>query len=85
LVGQSESAPLPIEPELSRLEAAVDEVLSAAAVPDEAARQRIATRLRALVSNWAGPAEAATGRKELTAASAEDLFEILDGELESSS
>ncbi|MEV5955787.1 SDR family NAD(P)-dependent oxidoreductase [Streptomyces sp. NPDC051987] len=75
LVGEDEPEPLALESELARLEAA----MSGAELPDEATRQRVTARLRALTASWgerSGPAH-----DDLTAADAKELFAILDGEL----
>ncbi|MBP0451899.1 SDR family NAD(P)-dependent oxidoreductase [Kitasatospora sp. RG8] len=71
-----------LEDELARLEAVLG-----AATPDGAEHSRIAARLRALSARWAdGPGAEENGTEPaaeaaLEAASAEDLFDILDNEL----
>ncbi|WP_405360903.1 SDR family NAD(P)-dependent oxidoreductase [Kitasatospora sp. NBC_00085] len=71
-----------LEDELARLEAVLG-----AATPDGAEHARIAARLRALSARWAdGPGAEENGTEPaaeaaLEAASAEDLFDILDNEL----
>ncbi|QUQ65431.1 type I polyketide synthase [Kutzneria sp. CA-103260] len=85
LMGEDEPELSPIEAELARLESIVDEAASGGALPDDAARQRIAARLRALAANWGeqfGPANGKSERGDIAAATAEDLFDILDSELE---
>ncbi|MFH8476675.1 type I polyketide synthase [Streptomyces sp. NPDC018000] len=85
LVGDGAAAsPLEaLEAELAGLEAAMS-----AAVPDEAAHTRVAARLRALVAQWsemAGPGDERTledDRAELESVSADELFDILDSELD---
>nr|WP_304610819.1 SDR family NAD(P)-dependent oxidoreductase [Salinispora sp. H7-4] len=71
-----------LEAELARLEALMDDT-----VPDEGERGRITVRLQALMSRWnatygAAGAEPAAG--DLTSATADELFEILDDELQGS-
>jgi acyl transferase domain-containing protein/acyl carrier protein len=64
-----------LETELGRLEAAM-----AAARPDADRRERIAVRLRELNETWARSCGRPAG-DDLSGASAEDLFELLDSEL----
>jgi acyl carrier protein len=78
LTGEDEQEPEPLEAELARLESLVDST-------DEATRQRVAARLRTLAAAWSqrpGPADEETGQTDLAAATADDLFDILDSELE---
>jgi hypothetical protein len=48
-------------------------------VPDEATRQRVTARLRALTAAWGE--QFGSAHSDLTAADAEKMFVILDGEL----
>jgi len=85
LMGQDGPEPSPIEAELARLESIMEEVAAGAGAPDGAARHRVAARLRALAANWGeqfGPEVEESERGDITTATAEDLFDILDGELE---
>ena len=75
LVGEDELEPLALESELARLEAA----MSGVAAPDEATRQRVTARLRALTAAWGE--QFGSAHSDLTAADAEKLFVILDSEL----
>nr|BCB14663.1 type I polyketide synthase [Streptomyces spiroverticillatus] len=76
-----DASALSLEAELARLEAVLD-----TAVPDEAEHSRVAARLRALTARWGevhtpgGTDEEAGG--SLAAASADELFDILDKELD---
>jgi len=67
----------PLESELTKLETAL-----AQAKPDESEHARIGARLRAMTAKWAESLESAESQ-ELSSASADELFSILDGELES--
>jgi acyl carrier protein len=69
----------PVHAELDRLAAAL-----ATAAPDDAERQHIAGRLRALLAEWdaGGAAESDTGADDdLGSATADELFDLLDNEL----
>ncbi|WP_272945116.1 type I polyketide synthase [Salinispora pacifica] len=71
-----------LEAELARLEALMDDT-----VPDEGERGRITLRLQALMSRWNatyGAAGAEPAAEDLTSATADELFEILDDELQGS-
>ncbi|SBT43754.1 type I polyketide synthase [Micromonospora auratinigra] len=81
LVGEPPAAPS-LEDELARLEALMDGVRA-----DEAERGRIGVRLQALVSRWNsghGLAGAEPPTRDLAAVTADELFDILDDELEAS-
>ncbi|WP_344866620.1 type I polyketide synthase, partial [Planomonospora alba] len=76
-----DSAPS-LEAELAKLESAL-----AAATPDEAEYARIGTRLRALASRWTEihrPADEDGAERDLRDATAGELFDLLDNELETS-
>jgi NADP-dependent 3-hydroxy acid dehydrogenase YdfG len=86
LVGGGGAAASPLaalEAELAGLEAAMSTV-----TPDMAEHSRVAARLRALAARWsevARPADERTvedDRAELESVSADELFDILDGELD---
>ncbi|MQY09721.1 type I polyketide synthase [Actinomadura macrotermitis] len=73
-------AQAPLDAGLARLESLLE-----SAAPDEAEIDRIASRLRALTARWLGahrPEEAEDTGADLAEASAGDLFDILDQELE---
>jgi acyl carrier protein len=75
-----EPAPPSVEDELDRLA-----VLLAAGAADGTERARVAARLRGLSSTWAERGLAARDgepERDLKSASAEEMFEILDNELE---
>ncbi|ATE54206.1 type I polyketide synthase [Actinosynnema pretiosum] len=77
LGGAEESAPS-LEAELARLETALE-----TAAPDEEERVRVESRLRALVARWSGAGGAvAEAADVLDAVTADELFDILDEELE---
>ncbi|WP_328338409.1 SDR family NAD(P)-dependent oxidoreductase [Micromonospora sp. NBC_00421] len=81
LTGDLPAAPS-IEAELARLEALLD-----GTVPDDAERSRITVRLQALVSRWNtayGTASVEPAARDLASVSADELFDILDDELEAS-
>ncbi|GAA1298743.1 type I polyketide synthase [Saccharothrix xinjiangensis] len=82
LVGEVEVTPS-VESELARLELLVD-----SASPDEEERARVESRLRALLARWAAPGaagDAASGQDaELDSVTADELFDLLDEELEAS-
>jgi NAD(P)-dependent dehydrogenase (short-subunit alcohol dehydrogenase family)/acyl carrier protein len=78
LGGEEEAAPS-LETELARIESMMDVVS-----PNESGRARIEVRLRALMARWtASSAAAETDDSALDAVSADELFHILDEELES--
>jgi acyl transferase domain-containing protein/acyl carrier protein len=64
-----------VDEELSRLEAAL------AATPPDRARQAVA-RLRALLSRWEDPSHVDDDERGLASVTADELFDILDDELE---
>ncbi|WP_277351247.1 type I polyketide synthase [Micromonospora sp. HNM0581] len=71
-----------LEAELARFEALMD-----GTVPDEAERGRITVRLQALMSRWNaayGAAGAESTARDLTSVTADELFDILDDELQTS-
>jgi acyl transferase domain-containing protein/NADPH:quinone reductase-like Zn-dependent oxidoreductase len=75
-----ELTPPSVEEELDRFDA-----LLAAGTADEAQHARVAARLRALTARWSEPGPgvlAAEPRPDLASASAEEMFDILDNELE---
>jgi hypothetical protein len=74
LTGGGEEA---LEKELARLESALE-----GADWDEEQRRRIATRLRGLASRWDREDEVREEAEALRSASADELFEILDEELQ---
>ncbi|WP_345006128.1 beta-ketoacyl reductase, partial [Streptosporangium album] len=77
-----EQTALSLDMELAKLESAM-----AAATPDEAEFARIAARLRVLTSKWTEihrPVEEADSERELKSATASELFDMLDNELEAS-
>ena len=76
-----------VEGEVVRLETLLDTVLGSDGLDDER-RARVAARLRSLTARWDGSAQwpepgkaGDTGEKGLEAATADELFGILDGEL----
>ncbi|MEH0399613.1 type I polyketide synthase [Streptomyces sp. B21-088] len=76
-----------VEAEVVRLETLLGTVLGSDGLDDER-RARVAVRLRALTARWDGSAQVTdpgkagdTGEKGLEAATADELFGILDGEL----
>nr|WP_261988835.1 KR domain-containing protein [Streptomyces sp. wa22] len=76
-----------VEAEVVRLETLLGDVLGSDGL-DEERRARVAARLRALTARWDGSAQlpdpgkaGGTGEKGLEAATADELFGILDGEL----
>lgn len=76
-----------VEGEVVRLETLLDTVLGSDGLDDER-RARVAARLRSLTARWDGAAQwpepgkaGDTGEKGLEAATADELFGILDGEL----
>ncbi|MFI6350646.1 type I polyketide synthase, partial [Streptomyces sp. NPDC050560] len=86
LVGDGAAAVSPLdalEAELAGIEAAMS-----AAEPDEAGHTRVAARLRALTARWSEIARtgeertAEDDRAQLESVSADELFDILDGELD---
>ncbi len=70
-------APPSIEEELDKFEE-----LLGSSVTDEREKGRIALRLRALAAKWTDGAKDEPDGSELNAATAEEMFEILDNELE---
>ncbi|MBO4205827.1 type I polyketide synthase, partial [Micromonospora echinofusca] len=77
---QAARVPQSIDEELAGLEQ-----LLLRAAPDEAEYGRVAARLRELTGLWTerfAPAEVAQEREELESASVDELFDILDNELE---
>jgi acyl transferase domain-containing protein/short-subunit dehydrogenase/acyl carrier protein len=70
-----------LDTELAKLEAAITAALGTD--PDNTERTRIAARLRALTSKWTDAQEADDAAEDLTSVSANDLFDILDNELDS--
>ncbi|MFY1684169.1 SDR family NAD(P)-dependent oxidoreductase [Micromonospora sp. WMMD730] len=81
LAGDLPGAPS-LEAELARWETLLD-----GTVPDEAERGRITVRLQALMSRWNaayGAAEVTSDARDLTSVTADELFDILDDELEAS-
>ncbi|WSM09418.1 SDR family NAD(P)-dependent oxidoreductase [Streptomyces sp. NBC_01716] len=81
LGGDQEPAASPLDAELARLEAAL-----ASATPNEETYGRVAERLRALAAGWAEthrPDE--SEETELESLSADELFDVLDGELDTRS
>jgi len=71
-----------LEAELARFEALMDDT-----VPDEGERGRITVRLQALMSRWNatyGAAGAEPAPRDVTSATADELFDILDDELQGS-
>ncbi|WP_407937972.1 SDR family NAD(P)-dependent oxidoreductase [Micromonospora rifamycinica] len=81
LTGDLPAAPS-LEAELARLEALLD-----GTVPDEAERGRISVRLQGLVARWNtayGVAAVEPATRDLASVSADELFDILDDELEAS-
>ncbi|MFI0374022.1 type I polyketide synthase [Actinomadura sp. 1N219] len=80
-LGAGDAAEPALDAELARLERAL-----AAVRPDEAEHARVAARLRAMAARWVEtrrdvPDEAPPG-EDLAAVTAGELFDILDGELE---
>nr|WP_234366373.1 type I polyketide synthase [Streptomyces albireticuli] len=73
-----ETRKLSLEEELLRLEAAVGSER-----PDEEEHARIAARLRALASAWQALGAPPAEERSLESVTADELFDILDGELES--
>ncbi|MFI0858434.1 SDR family NAD(P)-dependent oxidoreductase, partial [Streptomyces sp. NPDC021098] len=74
-------ATTPLEAELARLEAAL-----ASATPDEAAYGRVADRLRALTAGWLETHRPEKGEEsDLASLSADELFDVLDDELDTRS
>ncbi|MFI9387104.1 SDR family NAD(P)-dependent oxidoreductase [Kutzneria sp. NPDC052558] len=85
LLGEDEPEPSPIEVGLAQLESIVDEETAGGARLDDGLRDRVEARLRALAMRWAektGRAAEENDREDIETATAEDLFDILDGELE---
>ncbi|WP_452672876.1 SDR family NAD(P)-dependent oxidoreductase [Streptomyces albireticuli] len=78
LAPAEETRKLSLEEELLRLETAV-----AAERPDAEEHSRIAARLRALASAWQALGAPPVEERSLEAVTADELFDILDGELES--
>ncbi|MFI9644478.1 SDR family NAD(P)-dependent oxidoreductase [Micromonospora sp. NPDC051925] len=81
LAGDLPAAPS-LEAELARLEVLLD-----GTVPDDAERGRITVRLQALMSRWNtayGTASVEPAARDLASVSADELFDILDDELEAS-
>ncbi|MFE4513936.1 SDR family NAD(P)-dependent oxidoreductase, partial [Kitasatospora sp. NPDC056783] len=81
LVGDVDGAP-DVEAEVIRLESLLE--AAAAGSVDEEQRSRVALRLRALTAKWAGDAHqepAGPSGPELDTATADELFDLLDGEL----
>ncbi|PRY01762.1 type I polyketide synthase [Allonocardiopsis opalescens] len=78
LVGEAAPEGPSVDEELARLESALD-----GARPDDAEHARIAARLHALTARWAElrAAGEAAADQELHAATADELFDILDNEL----
>jgi len=77
---QSETAPESVADLLAALESAL-----AADLPDDSARTRIAARLRSLAATWSAPTASRrpnAGPDDLHEASVDELFDILDDELE---
>ena len=71
-----------LEAELARLEVLLD-----GTVPDDAERGRITVRLQALMARWNtayGTASVEPAARDLASVSADELFDILDDELEAS-
>ncbi|WP_376697806.1 SDR family NAD(P)-dependent oxidoreductase [Streptomyces eurocidicus] len=77
LAPAEETRRLSLEDELLRLETAV-----AGERPDEEEHARIAARLRALTSAWQALGAPPAEERSLESATADELFDILDGELE---
>jgi pimaricinolide synthase PimS1 len=80
LAGEDSASPL--DAELSKLESAL-----AAVTPDEAEYVRIGARLRALAARWGEihrPETEAEAERDLREATAGELFDMLDNELETS-
>jgi acyl transferase domain-containing protein/acyl carrier protein len=69
-------APGSVDDHLTALESAL-----ASANPDDAEHNRVAMRLRSLAAAWAA-ARPSTGADDLLVATADELFDILDGELD---
>ncbi|MGW2329880.1 SDR family NAD(P)-dependent oxidoreductase [Streptomyces sp. NPDC001700] len=81
LSGGQETAASPLEAELARLEAAL-----ASAKPDGEAYGRVADRLRALTAGWLEAHRPDEGEEtDLAALSADELFDVLDDELDTRS
>ncbi|MEV0944253.1 SDR family NAD(P)-dependent oxidoreductase [Micromonospora wenchangensis] len=81
LGGEPPTAPS-LEAELARLEVLLD-----GTVPDDAERNRITVRLQALMARWNaayGTASVEPAARDLASVSADELFDILDDELEAS-
>nr|WP_316524362.1 SDR family NAD(P)-dependent oxidoreductase [Kitasatospora sp. K002] len=81
LVEDVDGAP-DVEAEVIRLESLLE--AAAAGSVDEEQRSRVALRLRALTAKWAGEAHqepAGQSGPELDTATADELFDLLDGEL----
>ncbi|WP_147255800.1 type I polyketide synthase, partial [Streptomyces sp. PT12] len=81
LTGDQEPTGAPLDAELARLEAAL-----ASATPDGEAYARVADRLRALTAGWVEthrPQE--TEEADLESLSADELFDVLDDELDTRS
>ncbi|WP_189109447.1 type I polyketide synthase [Streptomyces camponoticapitis] len=80
LGGDQEPAASPLDAELARLEAAL-----ASATPNEETALRVAERLRALAAGWAETHRPDESETELESLSADELFDVLDGELDTRS
>ncbi|MFD7659533.1 phosphopantetheine-binding protein, partial [Actinosynnema sp. NPDC059797] len=82
LIGEVETSPS-VESELARLELLVD-----SASPDEEERARVESRLRALLARWSASGEpedaASDSDAGLDSVTADELFDLLDEELEAS-
>ncbi|MGC3864346.1 type I polyketide synthase [Micromonospora chersina] len=80
LLAERTTSALSVLGELNKLETAMRAIAA-----DDADRAAVAGRLRELLSLWtyadSGPADAATGDGNLSSASAEELFHLLDDEL----
>jgi hypothetical protein len=79
-LGEGAASRPTLEAELARLESALE-----SAVSDDAEHAAITARLRSLLAKWIqahGPADDSTG--DLESATAGELFDILDNELETS-
>ncbi|MBM7439964.1 type I polyketide synthase [Streptomyces sp. HB132] len=85
-LGGADEELVDVEAEVVRLETLLGAVLGSDGLDDER-RARVAARLRALTARWDGSAQPASGsadeveEKGLEAATADELFGILDGEL----
>lgn len=81
LTGDQEPAGSPLEAELARLEAAL-----ASVTPDEETFGRVADRLRALAAGWTETHRRdESDEAELGSLSADELFDVLDDELDTRS